>query len=196
MNKDPRPKRPARASLAGGDDVTVAAREVDRFVTVVPAHPIMLVAAFAGHDLDDLTLTAGLAYVDALNDESVTSDYAHGEPPFRCLPSPLLTSHLRAASLGTGPSSFGALSRIGERATEWFEEVAQHRLSLTQLLLVMTIVRIGDLESQLAQRGVEHVAEHSDMCIVDMEIHGSPVGSTQSFDRSSRRCSVVSTTAG
>jgi hypothetical protein len=69
-----------------------------------------------------------------------------------------------------------ALSRIGERATEWFEEVAQHRLALTQLLPVIPVVRIGDIESQVAQRGVEHFAEHSDVCIIDVEIHGSRLG--------------------
>jgi hypothetical protein len=37
-------------------------------VTVVPAHPIMLIAAVARHDLDDLTLTRGLADVGAHND--------------------------------------------------------------------------------------------------------------------------------
>ena len=69
-----------------------------------------------------------------------------------------------------------ALSRIGERATEWFEEVAQHRLALTQLPSVIPVVRIGDIESQVAQRSVEHFAEHFDMCIVDVEIHGSRLG--------------------
>jgi len=54
--------------LPARDDVTVAAWEVDRFVFVVPAHPIMLMAAVARHDLDDLTLTRRLADVGAHND--------------------------------------------------------------------------------------------------------------------------------
>jgi hypothetical protein len=41
----------------------------------------MLVAAVAGHDLDDLTLTTWLTDVGALNDDSVTPIGVHGEPP-------------------------------------------------------------------------------------------------------------------
>jgi hypothetical protein len=50
-------------------------------VTVLPTHPIVLVAAVAGDDLDDLTLTTGLTDVGALNDDSVTPIRVHGEPP-------------------------------------------------------------------------------------------------------------------
>jgi hypothetical protein len=59
-------------------------------VIVVPTHPIVLVPAVAGHDLDDLTLAAGLADVGALNDDSVTLIGVHGDLPFRGLPSPLV----------------------------------------------------------------------------------------------------------
>jgi len=55
-------------------------------VTVVPTHPIVLVAAVAGHDLDDLTPAAGLADVGALEDDSVTPIGVHGEPPSEVCP--------------------------------------------------------------------------------------------------------------
>jgi hypothetical protein len=48
--------------------MTVAAWEVDRFVSVVPAHPKVLMAAVARHDLDDLTLAWRLADMCAHND--------------------------------------------------------------------------------------------------------------------------------
>jgi hypothetical protein len=86
--------------------MTVAAREVDRFVTVVPSHPIVLVAAVAGHNFDNLTLTAGLTDVDALDNDSVTPSCMHGNPPFRALPSPLL--HTAPAAAGELPQA-GAL---------------------------------------------------------------------------------------
>jgi hypothetical protein len=69
-------------------------------VTVVPTHPIMLVAAVVGQDLDDLTLAAGLADVGALNDDSVTSVGVHGEPP---LPRSALASSDTAPAAATEP---------------------------------------------------------------------------------------------
>jgi hypothetical protein len=59
-------------------------------VTVVPAHPIVLVATLAGHDLDDLTLAAGLADVPALHDDPVTGVGVHGDLLLRGLASALL----------------------------------------------------------------------------------------------------------
>jgi hypothetical protein len=99
-----RPKRPVRASLPSGDAATVAAWEIGRFVIVVPTHPIVLVAAVAGHDLDDLTLAAGLADVGALNEDSVTLIGVHGEPP---LPRSALASSDTAPDAATEPLQAG-----------------------------------------------------------------------------------------
>jgi hypothetical protein len=102
-----RPERPVRAR-AGGDDATVAAWEIGRFVIVVPTHPIMLVPGVAGHDLDDLTLAAGLADVGALNDDSVTPIGVHGEPPF---PRSALASSDTAPTAATEPHQAGRALR-------------------------------------------------------------------------------------
>jgi len=68
-------------------------------VTVVPTHPIVLVAAVVGQDLHDLTLTAGLAHAGALNDDSVTPVGVHGEPP----PEVCLASSDTAPAAATEP---------------------------------------------------------------------------------------------
>jgi hypothetical protein len=65
----------------------------------------MLMAAVAGHDLDDLTLTAGLTDVNALDNKSVTPNCVHGNPPFRGLRS---STHTAWAAEGELPLS-GAL---------------------------------------------------------------------------------------
>ena len=79
--------RLVRGRLPAGDDPAVGAREVDRLVTVVPAHPIVLAIALAEHHVDDLALTAGLTDVRAVHDDPVTGLGVYGEPPFGVLPS-------------------------------------------------------------------------------------------------------------
>ncbi len=78
-----------RRPLATADDPAVAAREVDRLVAVVPAHPVVLELAVARHDLEHFALAAGLADVRAFHGDPVTRLRVHGEPPFEALPSDL-----------------------------------------------------------------------------------------------------------
>src|SRR5690242_8463144 len=97
------PERPARAR-AGGEDVAVAAWEIHRLVTIVPAHPIVLGAAVARYYLAYLALSAGLADVPAVNDDPVTCTGVHGEPPrSRSALSPVVIPRPRAATEGVGP---------------------------------------------------------------------------------------------
>jgi hypothetical protein len=75
-----------RGCFSAADDVAIAAREVDRLVTVFPAHPVVLAAPLARHDLDDLALAAGLADLRALHDDPVTGLGVHGGTSFRACP--------------------------------------------------------------------------------------------------------------
>src|SRR5215207_923214 len=100
LSPSPPPERTAqRPGLVRGrfpaDDAAIAAREVDRLVAVVPPHPIVLAAAVAGHDLDDLALAAGLADLRALHDDPVTGLGMHGGTSFRICPSLLPNTHTR-----------------------------------------------------------------------------------------------------
>ena len=73
-----------------GDEAAVAARKVDRFVTVVPEHAVMLrlLLALASPDFQHFAFAAGLADVGAFDDDPVTGFGVHDEPPFSgCPPS-------------------------------------------------------------------------------------------------------------